>query len=241
MAFGAARTRVPESCGRPCEAARLQGTDRAKRVPETALVGTVAGERHRVKVTKVRPVVRAFVSAGMAAVFVAAALLSSPAPAQALTRSQIIARAKSWVVKRVPYSQSRHYRGYRQDCSGFVSMAWGLKRSITSRTISSAGRRIPISKLKPGDAVWKPGHVSIFGGWKNKSKRQYWALEQTTWGSHAKRHVRTIPSRAKAYRPKRLTIPKKRAVAKAPASPVAAAPASEEGTRSGGAAAASLP
>lgn len=193
------------------------------------------------KVRNARPVVRALARAGIAAVFIAAALMSSPAPAQALTRSQIIARAKTWVAKRVPYSQSRHYRGYRQDCSGFVSMAWGLKRSITSRTISSAGKRIAISRLKPGDAVWKPGHVSIFGGWKNKSKRQYWALEQTTWGSHAKRHVRTIPSRAKAYRSKRLTVPKKRPVAKAPASAVAAAPASGEATASGGVSAASLP
>ncbi len=160
-----------------------------------------------------RLVGRAFVRAGLVAAVLAATLITAPASAQAITQAEIIARSKKWVAKKVAYSQRGHYRGYRRDCSGFVSMAWGLKRSYTSRTLSSRATRIPISKLQPGDAVWIPGHVSIFGGWKNKSKRQYYALEQTTWGSHAKRRVRTIPSRAKALRRKGLKAPLKVAVA----------------------------
>jgi hypothetical protein len=71
-----------------------------------------------------------------------------------------------------------------------------------------------IKSLEPGDAVLTRGHVTIFGGWKNKSRRAYWALEQTTWGSHAKKRVKRIPRGVKALRRKNLTAPKKMAVAK---------------------------
>lgn len=140
----------------------------------------------------------------MVAAIMAATLIWAPLSAGAVTRSQIITRAEHWVHKRVPYSQSSYYRGYRQDCSGFVSMAWKLGKSYTSRSISSRARRISRSKLRPGDAILIPGHVSIFGGWKNRRKGEYYALEETTWGSHAKRHVREITSGAKFLRRKGL-------------------------------------
>jgi hypothetical protein len=148
---------------------------------------------------------RALLSAALLVAFMATLSFSAPEPAGAITRDKIIKRSSVWVKKRVPYSQSRTYRGYRRDCSGFVSMAWKLKRSYTTRTISSRARRIKVKSLKPGDAVLVPGHVSIFAGWKNKKKRTYWAMEQTTWGSHAKKHVRRVPRRAKALRYKKLT------------------------------------
>lgn len=178
------------------------------------------------KVRSVRLVGRAFSRAALAVAILSATFVA-PVSAGAITRSEIIARSKKWVAKRVPYSQSRYYRGYRQDCSGFVSMAWNLKRSYTSRTLSSRAHRVAISNLKPGDVVWKPGHVSIFGGWKNKRKRTYYALEQTTWGSHAKKRVRTIPRNAKGLRRDGLKRPARR-VASAPAtvSPTAGAIAS---------------
>lgn len=161
------------------------------------------------KVISPSSAVRARLSAVLVVMFLATAFLSAPAQAHAITRDKIIKRARVWVKKRVSYSQSRHYRGYRRDCSGFVSMAWGLKKSYTTRTISKRAKRIRISSLKPGDAVLIPGHVSIFGGWKSKKKRTYWALEETTWGSHAKKRVRKIPSGAKALRRKGLKSPKK--------------------------------
>lgn len=146
------------------------------------------------------PVARALVRVGIAVAILVPALLLAPASAQAITRTQVLTRAKTWVAKRVPYSQSRYHRGYRQDCSGFVSMSWSLGRSYSTRTISARARRIPISRLQPGDAVLQPGHVSIFGGWKNKRRREYYALEQTTWGSHAKRRVRVARGNAKGLR-----------------------------------------
>jgi hypothetical protein len=150
-----------------------------------------------------RPIVTA-----MAALALVTTSMIAPASAGAITPQQVMARATKWVKKRVPYSQRRHYKGYRQDCSGFVSMAWGLKRSYTTRTIARKARRISISSLKPGDAVLRRGrHVSLFGGWKDKSRRLYWAYEQTTWGSHAKKHVRRIPRRAIALRRKGLERP----------------------------------
>lgn len=137
-------------------------------------------------------------------------------PAAAITRTEVLTRANTWVKKRVKYSQSSYYSGYRRDCSGFVSMAWGLKKSYSSSTISSRAKRVSIHNLKPGDAVLKPGHVSIFGGWKNKAKRQYYALEQTTWGSTAKKHVIKMPRNAKGLRRKGIEEPLTLAAAPAP-------------------------
>jgi hypothetical protein len=116
------------------------------------------------------------------------------APAQAITRTEVLKRANSWIKKKVQYSQSSYYHGYRRDCSGFVSMAWKLKSSYTSSDIGSVAHKISWSKLKPGDAVRRSGHVEIFDGWKNKKKRQYWALEESTWGKPALRAVKKFKS-----------------------------------------------
>jgi hypothetical protein len=160
-------------------------------------------EGHRVKVTRKRSRTIHHALGRTALVLTLSIALSLGIfvqPASALTRQQVLSRANVWVAQRVGYSQHSYFRGYRRDCSGFVSMAWRLGTSYSTRTISARARRIPISSLKPGDAVLKRGHVSLFGGWKNKRKRQYIAIEQTTWGSHAKRHVRTIPARAVGLR-----------------------------------------
>jgi hypothetical protein len=165
--------------------------------------------------------IRALLSAALIVAIAAVVSFSAPAPAEAITRHKILKRAKTWVHKRVRYSQSGYYRGYRRDCSGFVSMSWGLGKSYTTRTIHKRAKRIKISSLKPGDVVWRRGHVSVFGGWKNKKKRTYIAIEQTTWGSHAKKHVRRIPRGAKALRRKGLKKPRRTryyATAKRPAS-----------------------
>lgn len=144
---------------------------------------------------------------GMLTIAVSASLLMiTPSTAMAAKAQKIkdpkriIARAKLWVDKRIGYSQSSYYRGYRRDCSGFVSMAWGYGKSYTSSTIRYAAKKIKKSQLRPGDAVRVPGHVSIFAGWKNKAKGEYYALEQTTWGSHAKKRVRKFTASATALR-----------------------------------------
>jgi hypothetical protein len=132
---------------------------------------------------------------------VMAVILGANVPsAHAITRPEVLKRAHSWIKKRVPYSQSSYYQGYRQDCSGFVSMAWKLKSSYTSSSIQGTARKVKMSKLQPGDAVRRPGHVEIFGGWKNLKKRQYWALEESTWGQPALRRVKTFKSGYTALR-----------------------------------------
>jgi hypothetical protein len=128
-------------------------------------------------------------------------MLASHVPAaHAITRAQVLKRANHWIKKKVQYSQSSYYQGYRRDCSGFVSMAWKLKSSYTSSSIRSKAKTISWRKLKPGDAVRRTGHVEIFGGWKNKSRRQYWALEESTWGKPALRKVKKFKTGYSALR-----------------------------------------
>ncbi|MFI2608016.1 peptidoglycan-binding protein [Kitasatospora sp. NPDC018619] len=104
------------------------------------------------------------------------------------TRAQIIQRAQSWVDQGVPYSMSRYWSdGYRQDCSGFVSMAWGLGSSQTTWTLPDFAERITKSDLQPGDILiynnpaspQSGSHVTIFGGWADSSRTKYVAYEQT--------------------------------------------------------------
>jgi hypothetical protein len=136
------------------------------------------------------------------AVILSTAALLAPAEAEArsITRTEVIKRANHWIKKKVRYSQSSYYQGYRRDCSGFVSMAWKLKGSYTSSSIRSVAKRISAKRLKPGDAVRRPGHVEIFGGWKNKRKRTYWALEESSWGKPALRRVKRFKGGCSALR-----------------------------------------
>ncbi|MEV3860746.1 peptidoglycan-binding protein [Streptomyces sp. NPDC050095] len=104
-----------------------------------------------------------------------------------LTRAQILARAQTWVDARVPYSMSGYYQGYRKDCSGFVSMAWGLGSNQWTGSLAAYGTRIGKSQLRPGDMLLfhnpanptAGSHVTIFGGWADASRTKYLAYEQT--------------------------------------------------------------
>ena len=79
-------------------------------------------------------------------------------------------------------------------------MAWKLRTSYTSSDIGSRARKISWRKLKPGDAVRRPGHVEIFATWKNKRKRQYWVLEESMSGLPALRKVKQFKSGYTALR-----------------------------------------
>ncbi len=173
----------------------------------------------------------------LAATLFAAILLGGtfPATAQAITRKQVLARSAQWVKKQIPYSQSRHYRGYRQDCSGFVSMAWNVRRSYTTHTIQRVAFRIGKSQLKPGDAVVSPGktHVVIFQKWANRSRTRFVAMEQPGRRvGHAVKRVRTwrrgsVALRRRGIRPdvvRAAARPKPVAQPSAPVVPVAAEP-----------------
>lgn len=141
---------------------------------------------------------RMFVSAVSLAV-AATVLFGSPVTADAITRNQVLKRGKAWVDKKVPYSQKRHHKGYRQDCSGFVSMAWKLNTSYTTRSIGAKARRIGNKSLRAGDAVLYRGHIVLFVKWKNKKQGTFWAYEEPSSGKTARKAVRKLRG-GKAYR-----------------------------------------
>jgi hypothetical protein len=109
-----------------------------------------------------------------------------------VTGAQVISRAKVWVANNVPYSQSHYYQGYREDCSGYVSMAWGLsKPGTTTDVMPKYGNYISKSALRTGDVLLNSnagnlGHVVIFQKWANSAHTSYWAYEES--GSHGAVH-----------------------------------------------------
>lgn len=114
----------------------------------------------------------------------------------ATTRAEIINRARKWVDARVPYSMSEYWTdGYRQDCSGFVSMAWGLTGNEWTGSLGQYGTQIAKEELEPGDILLfhnpadpqKGSHVVIFGGWTDYTHTYYIAYEQTP--PHARRQA----------------------------------------------------
>jgi hypothetical protein len=117
-----------------------------------------------------------------------AAKPSGGVKAPATTRAEIIERARKWVAAKVPYSMYAYWAdGYRQDCSGFVSMAWSLPRNEWTGTLGRYGVRITKDALQPGDILLfhnpadpaKGSHVVIFGGWTDYTHTSYIAYEET--------------------------------------------------------------
>ncbi|MEI2774725.1 MAG: hypothetical protein V9G19_01905 [Tetrasphaera sp.] len=111
-----------------------------------------------------------------------AAHADSSAGRAPISGSTAVARAKVWVDRGVGYSQSSTYQGYRMDCSGYVSMAWGLtKPGYTTYTMPSIGRYISKSDLRRGDAMLNSSfHVLLFDKWANSAKTYYWAYEESS-------------------------------------------------------------
>ncbi|KUO01978.1 peptidoglycan-binding protein [Streptomyces caeruleatus] len=123
---------------------------------------------------------------------------SGPVKTPATTRAEIIKRAKKWVAAKVPYSMSKYWSdGYRQDCSGFVSMAWKLPGNEWTGSLGQYGVRIAKKDLQPGDILLfhnpadpeKGSHVVLFGGWTDHTHTYYVAYESAP--PHARR--RTTP------------------------------------------------
>lgn len=76
-----------------------------------------------------------------------------------VSRVQAVARAATvWTPGTVPYSQARNHQpdGYRQDCSGYVSMCWGLAapgESTVTLVTKGLMAEVPAGQLQPGDAI----------------------------------------------------------------------------------------
>lgn len=95
-------------------------------------------------------------------------------------RKDIVDRALERVNHRIGYSQSATTNGYRDDCSGFVSAAWGLDGpglNTYGLMGSSVSHQITKDDLQPGDALIAGDHVVLFGGWADSSHTKYIALE----------------------------------------------------------------
>ncbi|MFF9982369.1 NHL repeat-containing protein [Streptomyces erythrochromogenes] len=175
------------------------------------------------------------------------------APGGPVTREQIIARAQHWVKEKVGYSQEDWWKDdatggrYRQDCSGFVSMAWQLTDSLTTQSLPQVADRLGgLSELEAGDALDYPAaHALLFGGWTDKAKGDFVYYIESRPGQPARKdsanindsrianHPRTlyIPLRYKKLtttpahaKPTPVTTPTVPAVATSPAAPAAPSP-----------------
>ncbi|MGA5823219.1 hypothetical protein ACPC54_35815 [Kitasatospora sp. NPDC094028] len=125
----------------------------------------------------------AFVAAGLSATVLTTVTAAAPAQAASsaggtITRSEVLARAQSWVDEGVPYNQSGYKSDangtYREDCSGYVSMAWHLTDSLVTQTLPNVSSRIGFSQLKAGDALdYTAEHTFLFAGWSNQSNGDF--------------------------------------------------------------------
>jgi len=60
----------------------------------------------------------------------------------------------TWIDAQVPYSVDSYWRdGYRQDCSGFVSMAWNLGTNEWTGSLDKFATKITKDELLPGDML----------------------------------------------------------------------------------------
>ncbi len=104
-------------------------------------------------------------------------------------RSQIAARAALWYGV-TPYllggiKQREPGAGYRQDCSGFVSYAWGLdKPGLVTSAFDEVAVTIPVKSLETGDTlnnegIGADGHMVLFWAWADKTQTRFWAMEMS--------------------------------------------------------------
>ncbi|SHM77527.1 peptidoglycan-binding protein [Actinacidiphila paucisporea] len=183
---GCARQRLADSLARDTRGPAGTGATRAlvvAAVAGTALSGTAAAAVPRPAAVTGHTTGRGSLAAPAA-----------PVPLR-LTRAQILQRAKRWVTAGVPYSMTAHWKdGYRQDCSGFVSMAWGLGVNAWTGDLAHYAVRVTRDRLRPGDLLLfhntadpqKGSHAVIFAGWANRSRTRYKAYEQAVPGARAR-------------------------------------------------------
>uniref|UniRef100_UPI00397A0A19 hypothetical protein n=1 Tax=Amycolatopsis sp. lyj-23 TaxID=2789283 RepID=UPI00397A0A19 len=124
-----------------------------------------------------------------------------------ITRSEVLVRSRSWIDEHVMYSQTDYhpnqYGNYRQDCSGFVSMAWNLNTSLTTATLPTRMDAIGWADLQPGDALWRQGHIALFIGWNDTAKTQPIVREEFDFGNPAVERPWTTQSYIHTFTPMR--------------------------------------
>ncbi|MGM1063713.1 hypothetical protein [Saccharothrix sp. Mg75] len=112
-----------------------------------------------------------------------AAACDTYAADRATSRSEAQARAQSWIDERAPYGQGRchgnQHGSYRSDCSGFLSMAWGLAVSRNTSSLGEVSTQIRHADLRPGDALNRSTHVALFIRWADAARTQPVVREHT--------------------------------------------------------------
>jgi hypothetical protein len=107
-----------------------------------------------------------------------------------ITSAQILSRGADWVANQVPYDQGGYFSAtdingvYREDCSGFVSMAWDLDYSLTTQDLELSSVTTHISEglkgIRPGDIILRSGvHVFLFVDWANSGHTKAQVMEET--------------------------------------------------------------
>ena len=113
-------------------------------------------------------------------------------PTGTITRAQIIARAQLWVEQQVPYSQTEWWKNvngdYRQDCSGYVSMAWDLDQytDFWTGNLNEVSHTIPAADLQPGDNLLSDEHTVLFAGWADPQHTEFDYYEEAHPGTVAR-------------------------------------------------------
>ncbi|GAA2668092.1 MULTISPECIES: C40 family peptidase [Actinosynnema] len=181
------------------------------------------------------------ITRGTAAAFLGIALIGGPAASTAIaapvtpvaqsaptitrsaeaapqvSRQELLDRAASWLTAndgaQVPYFNDQYWDGWRQDCSGYVSMAAKLP-APGPNTVGLAGadftHDIAVADVLPGDlfidstgGAISDRHVVIFEKWNNPEKTEYTAYEQR--GGHGTDHrARKYGLGGDEYKAKRL-------------------------------------
>lgn len=111
-------------------------------------------------------------------------------------RKRILERAAVWVNDPLPYSMTTWHDGYRQDCSGFVGMAWKVSGNMTTADLppraerSTYAKKITWTELQPGDAIargpteWsRVGHVRLFAGKAVDGSMCFWEQTESFFGA----------------------------------------------------------
>jgi len=133
-----------------------------------------------------------------------------------VTRIEALRRASSiWSPGTVPYSQVLRHQpdGYRQDCSGYVSMCWAIPSSPwggeNTESLVTEGwmSEVPADQLQPGDAIGMcgpgtlgdAGHVQLFEAWTAGGGLVIWEQAGGTVGP-TRRTIKRITPGYRAYR-----------------------------------------
>ena len=147
-------------------------------------------------------------------------MTTARAAGRLISRTEIVERACTWLRDSVPYGQTKFHASehgiYRADCSGFVSMAWGLPGrpedrhgGLDTRGLADVSTEIGLADLRAGDVIIRTDgtnvtrHVVIFATWAEEDGR-YWAYEQAG-GRRTRLRVIDYPydSAAEMYVPRR--------------------------------------